>query len=570
MPWTNAFSRVPDLKTLKDGQILPHAPLRTLAELRRFLDFVHIKFCLLRPFRETRSYPLVETRDLLPSFEPSLVEYADLPGFSVIVLARPLDYFNEVFQFDLLHTCRNSEGRVEGASCVLEGALQRKNRGGVLAHLPRELHDEFTRATEDRQIPDIASYSLLLPFLTRMDRAHVLSMDRDEQFYLSGIYASLPSDLDTELKRFGLKARKFRPGDNLLYENNRLFVYQFLMELYGYPISSERRTSAAIFARRLHKMGERFLIKTLGQSDRILTSIFTDEPGLPYPRVEKTALVHVDIRNAEAMDYLDNEGYFLDRSRRAVILRVIYRQHKFDPNNVRQDRALSVLRQEIIHPRTGRICGHINLLKDTYSMSLKLNDIVRGEFSGRVVYKGHELVENTDSHEKRLKFLHSWLTKHQRRMIAYSDEFYADIVHVLDGYLSDPALSEDFAGLRELHQEVWTAFGFIRQARRINQLEDLARRQHKGRKISYLEMLRQSTLLLADLRFEIAHYFDVLVGKAIHFAETMLNDRYLIRTYVLPREDQLTANGLAIRKLYGRQAALVDELRAIRKTRTEA
>ena len=83
--------------------------------------------------------------------------------------------------------------------------------------------------------------------------------------------------------------RKFQPNDSLSYERNREFVYQFLMELYGYPISSERRTSAAIFARRLHKMGERFLIKALGQSDRIITSLFSSEPGHAYPQVEKTA-----------------------------------------------------------------------------------------------------------------------------------------------------------------------------------------------------------------------------------------------------------------------------------------
>lgn len=49
----------------------------------------------------------------------------------------------------------------------------------------------------------------------------------------------------------------------------------------------------------------------------------------------------------------------------------------------------------------------------------------------------------------------------------------------------------------------------------------------------------------------------------------MLNDRYLIRTYITPREDQLTENGLKIRKLYRRLVSLVDELKAIRKTKTE-
>jgi hypothetical protein len=342
------------------------------------------------------------------------------------------------------------------------------------------------------------------------------------------------------------------------------------MELYGYPISSERKTSAAIFARRLHKMGERFLIKALGQSDRALTSIFNTEPGLPYPQVEKVALVQVETRASETIDLLEKDGYFLDREKKVVILRVVYRQHKFDPGNVRQDRALSVLRQEIVHPVTGEVCTSVNLVKDLYTMSLKLNDIVRGEFVGQAVFKKNELVEDTQSHENRLKFLHSWLRKHQRRMIGYSDEFYAEIARVLDGYLGDPELTEDFAELRELHQEVWSANGFIRQARKIRELEDIADRVHKGRKIGYLDMLSLSTSLLSDLKFEFANYFEQLISQAILIAENMLNDRYLIRTYVTTKDEELTEYGLRIKKLYRRLISLVDELRAIRKTKTES
>lgn len=569
MKWQTAFSRISAVKALKNGHLLSKTPLRDLEELRRFLDLVHTKFCLLKPYAEIKGYPVVDARDLLPSFEPSLTEFPELPGFSMVALGRPLDYFNETFQFDLLHTCRDPDTKVLGDSCVLEATLQGKNLECFLAHMSKDMREEFKEAVSAHHISDIASYALLIGFLSRMDRAHVMSLDRDGLFYLSGIYASLPSDLDTELKRFGLRARKFRPGDNRLYEQNREFVYQFLMELYGYPISSERKTSAAIFARRLHKTGEKFLIKALGQSDRTLTSIFSTHSGHAYPRVEKIALVPVEIRGMDVLDFLDRGGFFVDRKRRIVILRVIYRQHKFDPNNVRQDRALSVWRQEIVHPLTAEVCTSINLLKDTYTMSLKLNDIVRGEFIGRVVYKKNDIVENTDSHDKRLKFLHAWLTKHQRRMIGYSDEFYAEIVRVLDGYLNDPALAEDFSELHELHQEVWTTFSYIRQARKIKELEDLKGRIHKGQKISYLAMLHLSTAILADLKFEFANYFDPLVSKAIFYSEAMLNDRYLIRSYMTPREDQLTENGLKIRKLYRRLVSLVDELKAIRKTKTE-
>ena len=568
MIWQSAFSEVPSLRSLKDGQLVPKSPLRGLDELRLFLDYVHIKFCLLKPFREVESYPLVEARELLPSFEPTLTEYPELPGFSMVAFGRPLDYFNEVFQFDLLHTCR--EPWVRGESCVLENSLQRRNQDCFLAHLPRHLRDEFKEAARDRQISDISSYSLLTGFLSRMDRAHVMSQDSEGQFYLSGLYASLPSDLDTELKRFGLKARKFKPNDNLAYEKNRGLMYQFLMELYGYPISSERKTSAAIFARRLHKTGDNFLIKALGQSDRTITSLFSTTPRRPYPQVEKIALVRVGIRSQDALDVLDRGGFFVDRGNRIVILRVVYAQHHFDANNVRQDRALSVLRQEIIHPLTGEICATVNLIKDTYVMSLRLNDVVRGEFIGKVVFKGKEVVDNSESHENRLKILHSALVKNQRRLIGYSDEFYLEISRILENYLFRPDLQEEFFDQRELLQEVRSLFSYTKQARRIHQLEELRKRVHKGRKVDYRTMLTLATDLLTELKFEAAHYFEELISKAIHFAEAMLNDRYLIRTYLTPGEDRLTENGLRVRKLYGRLVALVDELRAIRKTKADS
>lgn len=570
MNWKTAFSQLQNLRNTEAGHLLPIGPVRSFEQIRHYLDCIHIKFCLLKPFFELPDYPLVEARELLPSFEPALVEYAALPGFSMVAFHRSLNYFNEVFQFDLLHTCRDPEQRLAGQACVLEESLYRKNLHAFLRHLPREKRDEFKEATSERQVSDIASYSLLINYLAYMDRAHVFSLDRDSEFYLSGIYASLPSDLDTELKRFGLKAKKFRTNDNRMYENNREFVYQFLMELYGFPISSERKTSAAIFARRLHRMGERFLIKVLGQSDRTLTSLYSKQNGSAYPEIEKVALVRVENRNAEIQDMLERDGFILDTKKRVVILKVTYRQHDFDINNVRQDRALSVLRQEIIHPLDGRSCTSVNVIKDSYTMSLKLNDIVRGEFSGKILYKGSEVVENTASQENRLKFLHAWLSKHQRRMIGYSDDFYAQMSQVLDSYLSHDGFQDDFSEHREVHQEVQSIYGFIKQARTIKHLEDLKSRFYKGKRISYLEMLRISTSLMSELRFEAVNYFDTLISNAIHFSDAILNDRYLINKYITQKDDHLTDNGLQIKKLYRRMVSLVDELKSIRKIKGDS
>jgi hypothetical protein len=539
----------------------------TLEQLVTSLDRVHIAQGLVRPFLETKDYPLVESRDLLPSFESDLYEYPSLPGFSLIAFERPLDYFHEVFQFDILHTCHDPR-TVPSRACPLEESINFTTMQTFLSRMPKPFQEDFKKRFFNRNAADLEHYDQVFPFLVKMDRAHVMSLNAEGEFYLSGIYGSLPSDLDTELKRFGLKIGKFSVHDNSRYELNRLFTYQFLMELYGFPIASERRTSAALFARRLFRLGERFVIRVLGQSDRILTTLHTHPKCRFYPCVEKIALVRMESDRDESR-ILEEQGYFLDRRRKVVILRVVYRQHKYDPNNVREDRALSVLRQEIIHPVDGRVIDSMNLIKDASSMTLKLNDIVRGEFSGRIKFKRNEIVENTETHEKRLKFLHAWLSKHQRRIIGYSDEFYASVVRVLDSYLLDPENFSDFNAQHDLYREVWAKYSYIQQARKVKELEDLKDREYKGRSITYLQMLETTTEIMGSLRFEIVDYFDELVERYIAISEIMLNNGYMQRNYIRPKKDTLSPYGLKVRALYGRLVSLVDELKAIRRTKKD-
>ncbi len=562
--WKSFFTKV-DPAVDTDGTNRPDS----LQSLKTFLDLEQTKHCLLRPFFSCQKYPLVEPRELLPSFESDLYEYPDLPGFSLVAFDRQLSWFNEIFQFDLLHSPEDSAEYVRGETCPLELSIRSRNVQIFLDRLPKRFHENFKKCTARKDLTSLEHYGKLLPFLLKMDRAHVIALDAEYNYYLSGIYASFPSDIDAELKRFGLRIGKFAPDNNEKYERNRDFVYQFLMELYGFPVVSERRTSAAIFARRLFKAGEHFLVRVLGQSDRTITSFYPHPENKGYPRVEKIALVDVSTQRKDVIEFLRDHGYLIHPRKNAVILRVTYVQHKYGRNNVQQDRALSVLKQEIIHPQTGGCCTSHNIVKDSYSMTLQLNDIVRGEFKGKIKYKRYDLVENTDSHEDRLKFLHAWLGKHQRRIIGYSDEFYANVSKVLDHYLTGPESQETFTDLRELYQEVRSTYSYIQQARKIQVLENLHNRNLQNTKISCKEMLQGMIDTLAILKFEIVQYFDPLVVKAIAIGETTINDRYLIRNYINPKEDELTPYGLHVRKLYGRLVLQIDEIKAIRKTRKE-
>ncbi len=554
LPWRDAYS------------FSEPVDISRLADLKRFLDAVHIRLCLVKPYQENKSYPLVEARELLPSFDNDMFEYKDLPGFALVALERPLEYFSEIFQYDKLHTVI-SEG--DGACCPLEHTVLALNLQTMASRLPRQHQEIFRQQFARTDTVLLDNYPQLMPYLLAMDRAHVLALGADRQFHLAGVFASFPSDIDSELKRFGMRIGKFAYGDSEMYERNRMFVYQYLMELYGFPIVSERRTSSALFARKLHKMGEHFLLRVQGQTDRTITTYLSCGENRRYPALEKIALVAVDEDQHEVIEELDEKGFFLDKPRRVVIIRVAYRQHRFDSSNVRQDRALSVASQEVLHPLTGEALSGLNIIKDTTNMFLRLNDIVRGEYTGRIVYKRTEVIENTDTDEKRLKFLYFWLNKHQRRMIGYSDEFFCNVSKVLTGYLYSPDNDEAFEALRELHREVCAKFSYIQQARRVRILEDLSGRQLKGERIGYRKMLRAALDLLNELKFEIVNFFPELVDDIVENVEKILSDRYLCRTYIDVPEETLTRAGVEIRKNYGRLVSLQDGFKAVRKARAK-
>ena len=251
-----------------------------LDELKRFLDAVHIRFCLVKPYQEHKNYPLVEGRELLPSFDNDMFEYKDLPGFSMVAFARQLDYFSETFQFDKLHPIVME---ADGACCPLENQVLARNVQTLASRLPRMHQDIFRQQFANADTVILDNYPSLMPYLLAMDRAQVLALDADRQFHLAGSSPPFPSDIDSELKRFGMRIGKFVYGDSEIYERNRMFVYQYLMELYGFPIVSERRTSSALFARKLHKLGEHFMLRVLGQTDRTITTYTSMGQSTRYP-----------------------------------------------------------------------------------------------------------------------------------------------------------------------------------------------------------------------------------------------------------------------------------------------
>ncbi|QJB58497.1 hypothetical protein HFN16_15565 [Pseudodesulfovibrio sp. zrk46] len=572
--WKKAFSKAPDFEKYGKKNS-PATNVSTIEKLKKFLDFCHIKYCLLKPYFEVDDYPLVEARELLPSFEVDLYEYKALPGMSLVVFERQLNSFQEVFQYDALHALSEWEDMHDKGSeaCGVEENVIATNIRTFQSRLPKRHHTDFLKEFDSSDITTMDNYGEMLEFLLELERAHVLALDPNGKFTLQGMYASLPSNLDSELKQFGLRIGKFKPGNSLMYECNRLFVYQFMMELHGFPIVSERRTSSAMFAIRLLRSGERFIVRVLGQSDRTITTMMTPPPDTPkrikkYPRIEKIALVQVNENQKDTITLLKERGFLVDPKKRVVILRVIYQQHEYSPKNVREDRALSVLRQEVIHPITGEVIDSLNIIQNIQNMILQLNDIVRGEYRMPINYKRNEIIRNTDTPENRLKVLYTWLSKHMHRIVDYTDEYYSQLVRVLDGYLLAPEHYNVFNEHYSLHQEVWSRYGHIQQARKVRILEDLRYRKYKGEPVTYEKMLELMTEIMNELKFEIVNYFDKLVVKVLIIGNDVISDPYLLRKYVNIDQKKLSPYGRRIRQRYSQLVTLLDEFRSIRKSRT--
>jgi hypothetical protein len=491
------------LAALKQGA----APIRDRQLLKDFLEYVHIKKGLLAPYRA--NYPLIEARELLPSFEKNFAEYPNLPSFSLVAFNRPLSYQEESFQFDLLHPLEEPTKR-----------SARENLDKIIPHLDRELRPQLTRRFAGRDLTDLAHYEDLLDYLLHMDRAQVIARDHQGDFRLLGLYASFPSDLDTELKTFGRRLAKFKEQDSAVYERERDFVYQFLMELYGFPIAAERRTSAALFSRKLSRLKEQYLIKVLGSSDRTITSLSGFDQKR-YPLVEKVGLISLPPGVVETHPHFKEQGFYVDAARRVVILKVTYLQHKYNRFNVFEDRALSVVKQEIIHPCHGGRDTSLNILKDTKRSLKDLTDIVRGEYTGTISYKRTDLLTSTKTHEERLKFLSAWLSKNQRRLGTYSPETFDAAKKILNSYLLKREYREAFAKHAELHREVLQRVTYLTQAQRLHPLEKLAQ-DETGPSPGPRRRLSQALAFLEENAGDLPYFYPDLFDKCLNLWDQLL------------------------------------------------
>ncbi len=217
----------------------------------------------------------------------------------------------------------------------------------------------------------------------------------------------------------------------------------------------------------------------------------------------------------------------MDVNRRVVIVKVTYMQHRYHRHNVQEDRALSVVKQEVIHPFHGQRAS-FNILKDTKSFIITLNDIIRGEYAGRISYRQEGLITSTKTHDDRLKFLYAWLTKNQRRFTSYSKEFFAELKKILNSYILNPEYSAHFRKHAELHREVLAKIAYLQQLHQVQQLERLVRRRPPyHRRLTNERFLALALEFLEENYDEILHYYDDIYAKCRALLHLLTAQPYL-------------------------------------------
>lgn len=509
-----------------------------LYTLKSICEIIQIRSGLLLPYGP--GYPMINPRELSPPFDPSLLEYESLPGFSMLALDRRLDYINEIFQFDLLDDPDGDDGAE---------LTRRRAYRSFLERLPKIHHADLEYALAGRDITDLGGYPAALTALFNMDRAHVIARSRRDRFRLLGVYASFPSDLNREIKSFGFRIGKFKPNDSARYQHNRPFVYRYLMELLGFPIASERRTSAALFCRRLAGLNEHCFVSVLGNSDRVLTFLSSRGRGR-WPLVEKIALVKISPRDMDVVAQSIDESWFVDPEQRVIILKVIYTQHDYNANNVMEDRALSVADQNIIHPRTGKRSEGIDLLHLQRSRVIRLNDIVRGEYDGEIVLDGHETIHGTEDHLSRLLFIKAWLAKHRRVILGYAPANFEKICRPLESYLQDDASDRVFTRHAVAYHKVRIMLKTLRQEydllsvkRALFRDDDQLRRMPIKTRFTILAQFLARTKDLLDYEQEV---FD----KAMVVCDRILEDPYFTTRYLDPNKQRHTDYESTVLELY--------------------
>lgn len=517
------FSRVEiDGKPLH-RRLSERRPFQDFSQVIEVTDYLQIEAGLIQPYHRAHNgdYPLVEPRELIPAFDAPLIEYKHLPAFSMVILDRPISYQDEGFQFDLLEP----EGRPPDPSVAA------RNRAAMRGRLPRNLVGPADKVLGRKALTPLGRYRSLLPLIMNMDRGHLLARSADDCFYLAGIYASFPANLDQEIKRFGRKIGKFIPGDNQRYAANRAFVYRFYMEQSGFPICGERHTSAALFSRRLLRRRQRFVVKVLGTSDRAITTLSSQGAVGLLPAVSKVALVAVRREDQETARRLEEGGFFLDPERRVVILRVGYLHHRYHPENVLEDRGLSVRSQEVIHPLTGEVIADLDILGLSQDRLLMLNDIVRGEFDGGITFRGRETVPGTGELPDRLKFLYAWLAKHHHILADYSPDNFGRVMRVLGSFLDEVEASPDLADYSLLYRDLRTATEELRLAHRLRLLEKLvhSRTDAYGRKLHHVQILIILNHVLSEEGPTLARDHPRSLGKLLHICRRQMDNPYVKR-----------------------------------------
>ena len=189
--------------------------------------------------------------------------------------------------------------------------------------------------------------------------------------------------------------------------------------------------------------------------------------------------------------------------------------------------------QQIIHPQTGEALA-TDVLGLGQDRMLLLNDIVRGEHDGSILYKGRYPVSGTADHKTRLKFLSAWLGKHRAILADYSPDNFEMTSRIINSYLQAPEKQEIFENSPELYAEVKAAAANLRVAHRLRLLEKMVntKSDHSGRRLQHSHILIILVHILSTEGDSFAEHHPRSLEKLLNICRRELSNRYLRKRYL--------------------------------------
>ena len=238
-----------------EHQLFDIIEITDLEALKHFLDAVHVKFCLLKPWCETENYPLVYSRDLR-RLSRRIVEYKGASWFFHGGVRPASESFSEIFQYDIPPS-GPQRGKHGGRRLLPFGNARHRPQRPDVPEPPAQKPGDPFRISSGVDTAVLDYYPALMLYLLAMEKP-TCSLRTFIALPLRGFSLHSRPTWTARSLRFGLRTGKFKIGETKCTNATvRLFKPVF-NGTYGFPFPRTPDLGGRFFPAFVQALGERF------------------------------------------------------------------------------------------------------------------------------------------------------------------------------------------------------------------------------------------------------------------------------------------------------------------------